>query len=112
MENRTAMPQNRFTSLTPGQAGPRISLEFVHARLCRGISRRVPLLACPAALLQYWLAAMNNEQPLHPQRAKRYDETVVAIRAGLKDVAAGRTKPARAALRVLARKCRIFVRNK
>ena len=32
------------------------------------------------------------------------DETVAAIRAGLADVAAGRTKPARSALKALARK--------
>jgi prevent-host-death family protein len=32
------------------------------------------------------------------------EETVAAIRAGLADVAAGRTKPARAALKALAKK--------
>jgi prevent-host-death family protein len=32
------------------------------------------------------------------------EETVAAIRAGLEDVAAGRTKPARAALKALAKK--------
>lgn len=37
------------------------------------------------------------------QRAER-DETVAAIREGLADVKAGRTKPARAALKTLAKK--------
>jgi prevent-host-death family protein len=40
------------------------------------------------------------------------DETVAAIRAGLEDTAAGRTKPARAALRALARKYDIPMNGK
>lgn len=44
-------------------------------------------------------------QRLIEQAAKAdREETVAAIREGLADVTAGRTKPARAALRVLARK--------
>ena len=45
------------------------------------------------------------------ERAAQADraETVAAIRAGLADVEAGRTKPARAALRALARKYNIAI---
>jgi prevent-host-death family protein len=41
-----------------------------------------------------------------------HDETVAAIRAGLADVAAGRTKPARAALNALAKKYGISAKSR
>jgi prevent-host-death family protein len=44
-------------------------------------------------------------------RAER-EEAVAAIRAGLADVATGRTKPARAALKVLAKKYGLRVPSK
>ena len=44
-------------------------------------------------------------------RADR-EETVAAIRAGLADVAAGRTRPARTALKALAKKYGIAVSDK
>ena len=40
------------------------------------------------------------------------EETVAAIREGLADVAAGRTKPARATLKALAKKYKITVSDK